>query len=92
MAEIVALAEWREKYVTSGMLSIRDLLERARPIERLLEEREWREHHLFQTVHERGTDIIGRRLLSNVFYHGTRVLLTVTIDGSHPEGKYILII
>lgn len=78
IAETVALSEWRSKAFEAGCLSNKDLLERARPIEQLLDEREWRESHL-QSLE------IKDRLYSNAFFYAAKLLLASTIDGPYPS-------
>jgi hypothetical protein len=47
----------------------------------LLNERPWREAHLF------GEGDAARRAVSDIFYHSARVLLATTVNGPHPAGK-----
>lgn len=77
LAEIVALSEWRDKAYHAGCLASKDLLERARPIEQLLEEREWRESHL-QTL------CVKEQLYSDCFFYAAQILLASTVDGPYP--------
>lgn len=79
-AEIVALSEWKTKTFDAGCLSTKDLLERARPIEQLLEEREWRESHL-------QSQELKDRLYSDAFFYAAKILLASTIDGPYPSCK-----
>ncbi|EKD04787.1 hypothetical protein A1Q2_00898 [Trichosporon asahii var. asahii CBS 8904] len=74
IAETVALSEWKDQQSAAGCLSVRELLHRSSAIERLLSEREAREHF----------DDPARRLVADVFYHGSRVLLATVVDGCYP--------
>ncbi|WVQ76103.1 hypothetical protein IAR50_005743 [Cryptococcus sp. DSM 104548] len=44
--EIVALADWKDRVEKLGCLSMKELLRRAEGIEKLMDERAWRESHL----------------------------------------------
>jgi hypothetical protein len=59
----------------------RDLLERARPIEQLLEEREWREGHL-KTLE------LKDQLYGDTFYYAAKILLASAIDGPYPMSEF----
>ncbi|WWC64341.1 uncharacterized protein I303_106951 [Kwoniella dejecticola CBS 10117] len=82
LAETIGLSEWKEKAIRSGNLSHRGLVERADLVERLLEERKWREDHLFEP---NDPSTVQRMAMSNVFHHGVRVLLATVVDGCHPN-------
>ncbi|WRT70443.1 uncharacterized protein IL334_007441 [Kwoniella shivajii] len=81
LAETIALSEWKEKSLRTGSLSNRCLVEKADAIERLLDERRWREDHLFE---RNDTLTVHRMAMSNVFQHGVRVLLATVVDGCFP--------
>lgn len=82
LAEIVALSEWRNKVFEAGCLTAKDLLDKARPIEQLLEEREWRESHL-QTLELR------ERLYSDCFFLVAQILLASVVDGPYPSSESV---
>jgi hypothetical protein len=79
----VGLSEWKLKAIDAGCLVSRDLLERARPIEQLLEEREWREGHL-------QTSEIKDQLYSDTFFYAAKILLASVIDGPFPSSKSLV--
>jgi hypothetical protein len=76
----VGLSEWKANAIDAGCLVSRDLLERARPIEQLLDEREWREGHLH-------TLEIKDQLYGDTFFYAARILLASVIDGPFPSSK-----
>ncbi|KAL1409299.1 hypothetical protein Q8F55_003278 [Vanrija albida] len=81
MAETISLSEWKHEAARMGQLSLRSLLAHASGVERLLDERSWRERHLFEA-----TDLGGlqRKAMSDVFYHAARVLLATVVNGCFP--------
>ncbi|OCF76859.1 hypothetical protein I204_02566 [Kwoniella mangroviensis CBS 8886] len=101
MCETVALSEWKEKAEFVGCLSYKELLERSSKIEKLLDERSWRESHLdinsFSFSSTSPTSLSGndgqtkamegelRRVMSDVFYGSVKVLLAVTVNGPYPR-------
>ncbi|WWD00503.1 hypothetical protein V866_007419 [Kwoniella sp. B9012] len=101
MCETVALSEWKEKAESVGCLSYKELLERSSKIEKLLDERSWRESHLdinsFSFSSTSPTSLGGdngqtkamegelRRVMSDVFYGSVKVLLAVTVNGPYPR-------
>jgi hypothetical protein len=78
----VGLSEWKAKAIEAGCLVSRDLLERARPIEQLLEEREWREGHLKNLE-------IKDQLYGDTFFYAAKILLASVIDGPFPSSKSV---
>lgn len=78
----MGLSEWKAKAIEAGCLVSRDLLERARPIEQLLEEREWREGHL-QNLE------IKDQLYGDTFFYAAKILLASVIDGPFPSSKSV---
>ncbi|WVW78542.1 hypothetical protein I302_100497 [Kwoniella bestiolae CBS 10118] len=88
MCETVALSEWKCKAESAGCLSYKELLERATRIEKLMDERSWRESHL--DIPETGKDESDtgaelRKVLSDVFYGSVKVLLAVAVNGPFPR-------
>lgn len=76
----MGLSEWKAKAIEAGCLVSRDLLERARPIEQLLEEREWREGHLkFLETKD--------QLYGDTFFYAARILLASVVDGPFPLSE-----
>ncbi|WVO16490.1 hypothetical protein L204_104167 [Cryptococcus depauperatus] len=95
-AEIAALHEWRTKVERLGCLSFKELLRRASVVEKLFDERAWRESHLLGYHHyqdpctEReewsgGASRGLRRIMSEVYYGGARVFLASVVNGSWPK-------
>ena len=78
----MGLSEWKAKAIDAGCLVSRDLLERARPIEQLLEEREWRESHLKNLEFK-------DQLYGDTFLHAAKILLASVIDGPFPSSESI---
>ena len=94
-AEVVALSEWRERVERMGCLSLKELLRRGAAIEKLLDERAWREAHLERPssppLNREGPSDDLRRVMSDVFYGAAKVLLASVINGPFPRGKsYIM--
>ncbi|WVR04577.1 hypothetical protein IAU60_001585 [Kwoniella sp. DSM 27419] len=90
LCEVVALSEWKERAEDAGCMSIRELLNRSTVVEKLLNERAWRESHLDQpNITDIGTDAYHardmRRIMSDVFYGSVKVLLGVVINGPFPR-------
>ncbi|WVQ83360.1 hypothetical protein IAT38_005499 [Cryptococcus sp. DSM 104549] len=90
IAEIVALAEWKEREEKAGSLSYNELVERAGAIKNLLDERAWRESHLDgrpgskDTEEDRASEDL-RRIMTDVFYGSAKVLLAITVNGPYPK-------
>ncbi|WVQ87096.1 hypothetical protein IAS59_000817 [Cryptococcus gattii] len=88
-AEIVALSEWRERVERMGCLSLKELLRRGTAIEKLLDERAWREAHLelpsILPINKEGPGHDLRRIMSDVFYGAAKVLLASVINGPFPR-------
>lgn len=88
-AEVVALSEWRERVERMGCLSLKELLRRGAAIEKLLDERAWREAHLERPssppLNREGPSDDLRRVMSDVFYGAAKVLLASVINGPFPR-------
>lgn len=87
IAETIALSEWKQEARRMGQLSLRSLLTHASGIERLLEERYWRESHLIEAADVGG---LQRKAMSDVFYHAARVLLATVVNGCFPDGTSVM--
>ncbi|ODN82288.1 hypothetical protein L202_02568 [Cryptococcus amylolentus CBS 6039] len=86
--EIVALSEWKDRVEKLGCLSMKELLRRAEGIEKLMDERAWRESHL-DRPREKGKATAKademRRVMSDVFFGAAKVLLASVINGPFPR-------
>ncbi|WRT64835.1 uncharacterized protein IL334_001771 [Kwoniella shivajii] len=90
MCETIALSEWKDRAEAAGCLSYKELLDRAATVEKILDERAWRESHLDQpsTEEEEPTAdsaSVLRRVMSDVFHGSAKVLLAVTLNGPFPR-------
>ncbi|WVQ97982.1 hypothetical protein IAU59_005102 [Kwoniella sp. CBS 9459] len=90
MCEVIALSEWKDRAEEAGCLSYRELLNRAAAVEKILNERAWRESHLDRPAHhDVGAETYQtrdlRRIMSDVFYGSVKVLLAVVINGPFPR-------
>ncbi|OWZ33025.1 hypothetical protein C356_05516 [Cryptococcus neoformans c45] len=89
IAEIVALSEWKEKAQRAGCLSYIDLIYRSSAIQKLLDERAWRECHLDQpslsSSEQEDTNDSMRRIMTDIFFGSARVLLACVINGPFPR-------
>ncbi|WVF69939.1 hypothetical protein IAT40_004724 [Kwoniella sp. CBS 6097] len=90
MCEVIALSEWKDRAEEAGCLSYRELLNRAAAVEKILNERAWRESHLDRPAHHdlsaeayQTRDL--RRIMSDVFFGSVKVLLAVVINGPFPR-------
>ncbi|ODN85250.1 hypothetical protein L198_07573 [Cryptococcus wingfieldii CBS 7118] len=86
--EIVALVEWKDRVEKLGCLSMKELLRRAEGIEKLMDERAWRESHLDRPRKKRrgeGKADEMRRVMSDVFFGAAKVLLASVINGPFPR-------
>ncbi|OCF37396.1 hypothetical protein I316_00517 [Kwoniella heveanensis BCC8398] len=90
MCEVTALSEWKDRAEEAGCLSYRELLNRAASVEKILNERAWRESHLDRPAHyDPSTEAYQtrdlRRIMSDVFFGSVKVLLAVVINGPFPR-------
>ncbi|WWC59322.1 uncharacterized protein I303_101874 [Kwoniella dejecticola CBS 10117] len=89
MAETIALSEWKDRAESAGYLSYKEFLDRAGNVEKILNERAWRESHLDRPTNadeeaEDSTSML-RRVMSDVFHGSVKVLLAVTVNGPFPR-------
>ncbi|WWC67881.1 uncharacterized protein I206_101798 [Kwoniella pini CBS 10737] len=89
MAETVALSEWKDRAESAGCLSYKELLDRAANVEKILNERAWRESHLDRPINadddSEDSAALLRRVMSDVFHGSVKVLLAITINGPFPR-------
>lgn len=75
-----------------GCLSLKELLRRGAAIEKLLDERAWREVHLERPssppLNREGPSDDLRRVMSDAFHGAAKVLLASVINGPFPRGKF----
>lgn len=91
----MALSEWKEKAQRAGCLSYIDLINRSSAIQKLLDERAWRECHLdqpsFSSSEQEDTNDSMRRIMTDIFFGSARVLLACVINGPFPRGELYLL-
>ena len=97
LAETIQLSEWKAHAQKAECLSLRELLQRAAVIEQLLGERTWRESLLDDTAHlstvtsdkpsSAKDETSTLRLISDVFFAATQVLLAAVVNGAFPKGQ-----
>ncbi|ORX36937.1 fungal-specific transcription factor domain-domain-containing protein [Kockovaella imperatae] len=90
LARTIALSEWKEHAEKAGCLSIKELVQRAASIEKLLAERSWRQSHLDETPDSSSSRRDGERtglirFISDIFHSATQVLLATVVNGPYPR-------
>lgn len=101
LAETVALSEWKERAEEAGFCNLEQLKQRAAPIEKLLQERAWRESHFDEapvpimmpdgTIRTESEEEGKMRVMSDVFYGAATLFLASIVHGPNPRGKSMVL-
>jgi hypothetical protein len=92
------LSEWREEQEAAECLSIKELLERAGRIEKILDERHWREDTLssgtateieeeYHPANGKAKPAAVAPVMSEIFFNAAKVLLATVLHGPSPRGQ-----